>query len=108
MDTRTHIDFAHPEIKPFLIGLQSSTRSKIGRLLDSLARHGYELGMPHAKAIGNGMMELRVRGTQEVRLLYVLTQQQAIILHAFVKKTDEISSHDLDLAIRRKKLIDVL
>lgn len=108
MSTRTHIDFSHPEIKPFLIGLQSSTRSKIGRLLDSLARHGYELGMPHAKAIGNGMMELHVRGTQEVRLLYVLNRETAIILHAFVKKTDEIPRRDLETATRRMRLIDEL
>lgn len=57
-------------IKDFIDGLQENTQAKLGRQLDLLEEYGNQLGMPHAKAMGGGLIELRVRGKQEVRVFY--------------------------------------
>lgn len=93
-------------IKEFIDGLQESTQAKLGRQLDLLEHYGDTLGMPHAKALGGGLMELRVRGkrgSQEVRVFYVLvTRDRIYLLHAFIKKTQTTPKKELDLARRRQ------
>jgi phage-related protein len=47
-----------------------------------------DLGMPRALALGGGLLELRVRGKQEVRAFYVFVIGKRIyLLHTFVKMT---------------------
>lgn len=93
-------------IKEFIDSLQESTQAKLGRQLDLLEQYGNELGMPHAKALGGGLMELRVRGkrgSQEVRVFYVFVVKNHIyLLHAFVKKSQATPKKELDLARKRQ------
>lgn len=90
-------------IKDFIDGLQENTQAKLGRQLDLLELYGYELGMPHAKAMGGGLMELRVRGKQEARVFYAFVRGNRIyLLHAFVKKGKTTPKKELDIARRRQ------
>jgi phage-related protein len=93
-------------IKDFIDRLQANTQAKLGRQLDLLEQHGYELGMPHAKALGGGLMELRVRGKQEARVFYAFAIGDRIyLLHAFVKKSR--TTPEKELAIARKRQAEV-
>ncbi len=48
--------------------------------------------MTHAKAMVGVLIELRVRGKQEVRVFYAFTVGKRIyLLHAFIKKTKKTS-----------------
>ena len=90
-------------IKDFIDNLQESTQTKLARQLDLLAEHGSQLGMPHAKAIGSGLIELRVRGKQEVRVFYVFAVGKHIyLLHAFIKKSKTTPKKELDIARQRQ------
>ena len=94
-------------IKDFIDKLQQNTQAKLGRQLELLELYGHELGMPHAKALGGGLMELRVRGRQEVRVFYVFVVDQRIyLLHAFVKKTQATPKKELALARSRQDEIE--
>ncbi len=44
-------------IKDFIDSLQESTQAKLARQLDLQEEHGNQLGMPHAKAMGGGLIE---------------------------------------------------
>ena len=89
-------------IKDFIDNLQESTQAKVGRNLDLLEKHGNQLGMPHAKAMGSGLIELRVRGKQEVRILYAFASGKRVyLLHAFIKKTKTTPKKELAIARRR-------
>ena len=56
--------------------------------------------------IGAGVYEIRVRVLGEWRVLYVAKFTSAIyVLHTFQKKTSKTSKTDIDLAIKRYKLI---
>ncbi len=101
-----NIYFAHRDIEDFVRSLEKSTIAKILRTIDFLERFGHRLGMPHSKAIGNGLFELRVRGIQEVRLLYVFRRGDAIILHGFLKKSNRTPEKEIRIALNRKKSFD--
>lgn len=59
--------------------------------------------------VGAGVIEIRLRGRQEHRILYVARFEEAIyVLHAFPKKTQRIRKADLDLARERLREIQVL
>jgi len=90
-------------VKDFIDSLQESTQAKLGRQLDLLEEHGNQLGMPHAKAMGGGLIELRVRGKQEVRAFYAFAVDKRIyLLHGFVKKAQTTPKKELDIARQRQ------
>lgn len=76
------------------------------RTLDLLERFGSKLGMPHSKGIGSNLFELRVRGTQEIRLLYTFHHSSIVVLHGFVKKSNKLPPRDLGVALSRKSALD--
>lgn len=96
-------------VETFINSLQSNTKAKLIRQVDLLKEFGPTLGMPNAKPLGGGLYELRVRGKQEARILYVFVQRKKFyLLHGFVKKTQKLSQKDLALALARRKEIEVL
>jgi phage-related protein len=97
------IRFAHDDIERFIRKLEKPTIAKVLRTIDLLETFGHRLGMPHSKSIDAHLFELRVRGVQDVSLLYTFHDSVVIILHGFVKKTDRIPSKELSLAMARKR-----
>lgn len=98
-------------IEEFIDNLQENTQARLGRQLDLLQHYGYELGMPHVKALGNGLMELRVRGknSQEVRVFYIFGKENHIyLLHAFVKKSQTTPKKELEIARKRQAEINMM
>lgn len=77
------------------------------RLVELLAQHGPSLRLPHSRAFGDGLFELRPRGRAGIaRAFYCfLVGKRVIALHAFIKKTQQTPDGELKLA--RKRLKDV-
>ncbi len=75
------------------------------RLVELLMEFGPDLRMPHSRALGGGLFELRPRGREGIgRALYCyLVSERVVVLHAFVKKTQAAPERDLKLARRRMK-----
>ena len=56
--------------------------------------------------IGSGVREIRIRATNQYRVIYIAKFEEAIyVLHAFEKKTQQTSKQDIDLARQRLKSI---
>lgn len=93
-------------VKNFIDSLQEIDQAKLGHNLDLLEQYGYALGMPHAKPLGNNLMELRVRsgrGRQEVRVFYVFIKKHRIyLLHGFIKKSQSTPKKELNTARSRQ------
>lgn len=96
----------HPEVEQFIKKLQPQTTAKVLRTIDLLARFGQSLSMPHSKPIGNGLHELRVRGQQEVRILYTFTHDGSVLLCACIKKQNRLPANILNTALKRKNELD--
>ena len=75
------------------------------RLVELLMEFGPDLRMPHSRALGGGLFELRPRGREGIgRALYCyLVDDRVVVLHAFVKKTRTTPERELRLARRRMK-----
>ena len=102
------IKFFHRSIQQFIESLEQSTFAHVLQKIQLLEEFGHAVGMPHSKKIGKRLFELRIRGVQEVRLIYIFHDGLAFILHAFVKKTDRIPLKEIKLARKRQKIVDNL
>jgi phage-related protein len=67
--------------------------------------HGPNLRLPHSRAFGGGLFELRPRGKSGIgRAFYCfLVGQRAVVLHAFIKKSQQTPDRELKLARKRMK-----
>ncbi|MBI5793485.1 type II toxin-antitoxin system RelE/ParE family toxin [Candidatus Uhrbacteria bacterium] len=100
------IHFFDKKIEKFISSLDQSTIAKVLRTIDLLTKFGHTLGMPHSKPLMGGLFELRIRGVQEVRILYAFHSHGAILVHGFVKKSQKIPERELSVALSKKKLLD--
>jgi hypothetical protein len=100
------IKFFDDELEKFISGLERPAIAKVLRTIDLLESFGQQLGMPHSKKIGGRLFELRIRGKQEVRLIYTFQNNQAVLLHGLVKKTQKIAKKELKAAYCKLDVLD--
>lgn len=100
------VRFYDQHVERFVQSLEKVTIAKVLRMINLLERFGHELGMPQSKPLRHGLFELRIRGVQEVRLLYTYRHNKAIIVHGFIKKTQKLSASELTRALRKKRILD--
>ena len=101
------IEYFHPKVKEEIESWPAGILADYARLHDLLVEFGPSLRMPHSRAMGGGIFELRPRGREGIgRAFYCFViGQKVIILHAFVKKTQETPEHELKIARKRMKEI---
>ena len=89
------------EVDVWPVGLRARYRALTLRMME----HGPNLGMPHSRAMGDGLFELRAKSAEGIgRAFYcVLVGRRIIILHEFVKKSDKTPPKELKLARNRMK-----
>ena len=89
------------EIQSFPGGIQA----RYIHLTERMIIHGANLGMPHTKAMKEGLFELRMKSKEGIsRVLYcTLVNRRIVMLHSFIKKTQKTPPKDLKIAISRMK-----
>ncbi len=77
------------------------------RLCDAMTLFGADLRMPHSKALGDGLFELRPKGREGIGRVFYCAQQvrTIVVLHSFVKKTQD--THDREMRVARQRLKEV-
>ena len=93
-------------LRKFYSALDESIVAKVLNTVDWLERFGNNLGMPHSKKIAANLFELRTRGRPEVRILYTFKNSEAVLLHAFIKKSQKIPRQEIIIALNKLKLLD--
>jgi phage-related protein len=65
------------------------------------------LGLPHTDAFGGGLFELRLKGAEGIARVFFCTmvEQEIVMLHSFIKKTQKTPEKELKLAKQRMKEI---
>ncbi len=68
---------------------------------------GPDLGMPHTKALGGGLFEIRAKSAEGIgRVFYcTLIDRRIVMLHCFVKKSEATPMKELRIAQQRMKEI---
>ncbi|OGM90750.1 MAG: hypothetical protein A3D64_02530 [Candidatus Wildermuthbacteria bacterium RIFCSPHIGHO2_02_FULL_49_9] len=92
------IVFSNARAQKFFENIDKHIRPRVVRGLELLERYGNALGMPHSKALGGGLFELRIIGITHIRFVYAFSRNRIFILHIFHKKTVRIAQHDIAYA----------
>ncbi len=101
------ITYYNERVRKAVMAMLSGIVADYVRLIDAMSLHGADLRMPHSRAMGAGLFELRPKGPEGVGRVFYCTQvgHTIVVLHSFVKKTQETPDAELHLA--RKRLKDV-
>ncbi len=75
------------------------------RYSERMEVYGPDLGMPHTRAMGAGLFELRLKAAEGIaRVLYcTLVGRRIVMLHQFVKKSAKTPPKQIEIARRRMK-----
>jgi len=75
------------------------------RYAERMEVYGPDLGMPHTRAMGGGLFELRIKAAEGIARVFYCTvvDRRIVFLHQFVKKSDKTPPKELDTARRRMK-----
>lgn len=79
------------------------------RYAERMEVYGPDLGMPHTKAMGDGLFELRLKAGEGIARVFYCTRvgQRIVMLHYFIKKTEKTPAKELLIArIRMKEIQD--
>jgi phage-related protein len=101
------IDFYSARVGRDVQGWPPGVYADFLRLAGMMELHGANLRMPHSRAMGEGLFELRCKGEEGIARAFYCTMvgRQIVILHGFVKKMQE--TPDSELKIARKRLKEV-
>lgn len=99
------IDFYNQKIKTEIDSWPVGILADFSRIIELLMDFGLQVNMPHSKAMGGGLFELRPRGREGIgRAFYCfVVNHRIVILHAFIKKTQETPEQELKIARKRLK-----
>jgi len=66
---------------------------------------GPNLGEPHTKAFGEGLFELRLKGSYGIARVFfcTLVGKRIVMLHSFIKKSDRTPLREREVAETRMK-----
>ena len=95
-------------VQEYVRRLPLPERAKVYAYLKHLSEVGYQMRRPFADYMGGktGLYELR---PNRHRILYFfMIKNRVILLHAFLKKSDQIPEKEIDIALARKEICEVL
>ena len=101
------IEYFSEAVRLEINALPFGIRASYVRLTELLEEFGLNLRMPHSRAMGEGLFELRPKGREGIARVFYCTQvgKRIIVLHSFIKKTGETPKRELEIA--RKRLREV-
>lgn len=99
------IEYFHARVLAEIESWPVDVLADYARLVELLIEHGPNLRLPHSRAIGDGLFELRPRSRSGIGWAFCcfLLGRRVVIVHAFVKKTQQTPEKELKLARRRVK-----
>jgi phage-related protein len=101
------ITYYNTNLEEEIFSLPDTLLARYLKLADLIEKYGADLGMPHTKALGKSLFELRVKGKEAIARIFYCTmiEKRIHMLHCFIKKSQKIP--DKELSIARKRLKEV-
>ena len=93
-------------VREWLLGLDREDRRTIGTDIQKV-EFGWPLGMPYCRPLSSGLWEVRsdLPGNRIARVIFCIVTGEMVLLHCFMKKTQKTPVADLELALRRKRVV---
>lgn len=88
-------------IEKWPVGIRASLL-RIGRQIE---KNGPNLGIPHTRAMGDGLFEIRAKGKEGIgrSLFCTVVGRKVVILNSFIKKTQKTPPREIEKARARMK-----
>jgi phage-related protein len=105
---RWTITYYDDDVQGEILGLPAGFLARYLRYTDRMEEYGPDLGMPHTRAMGDGLFELRLKAAEGISRVFfcTLVGRKIVILHQFIKKTDKTPRKELGIAKRRMKEVE--
>ena len=98
------ITYYSESIQNEILALPAGFLARYLRYTDRMEVYGPDLGMPHTRAMGEGLFELRLKAAEGIaRVFYCTIVGKIVILHQFTKKSEKTPPRELTVARRRLK-----
>lgn len=97
------IKYFSENVENQILDLPDGLLARYLKLTDMMLVHGSNLGLPHTKALNNGLFELRLKSKEGIGRVFYCTKvgKNIIMLHSFVKKSQKIPKNEMDVALQR-------
>ena len=91
------IEYFHPKVLAAIEAWPAGILADYARIVELLMEHGPNLGLPHARRLGDALFELRPRGKSGIgRAFYCfLIGRRVVVLHALIKKSQQTPDREL-------------
>lgn len=100
------VGFYSSRVEDTALSLPAGLLARFLRYSEQMEQSGPDLGMPHTRALGRGLFELRLKGPEGIaRSLYTSVPGRIVVLHVVVKKSQKLPLNDIELARKRMKEI---
>ena len=93
--------YAHSDIIKFLNSLSKEERDKVDWAIEMLEIKEYRIEMPFSRKIENGLYELRIKSSKNIRIFYTFHANKIALLHIIGKKTQKLALKDIKTARNR-------
>jgi len=102
-----NIEYYSEAVEQAVLHLPPGLLARYLRLTDLMLELGPHLGMPHTRALGEGLFELRVKGKEGLARVFYCTivGRRIMMLHTFIKKSQRTPTRELDIARHRLRRV---
>jgi phage-related protein len=99
------VTFHSRRVEDEILALSSGFVARFLKYAERMEIYGPDLGMPHTRAMGGGLFELRIKAAEGIARVFYCTvvDKRIVFLHQFVKKTEKTPPKELQIARRRMK-----
>ena len=94
-------------VREWILSLSREERLEIGTDIQRV-EFGWPIGRPVCAPLGSGLWEVRseIGRNRIARVIFCMVDNEMVLLHGFIKKTQQTPQPELELARKRKKEID--
>lgn len=102
------IEYYSDTLARIIMKMPSGFLARYIHVSDLMLKYGPNLGMPHTRAMGEKLFEIRLKSKEGISRIFYCTKigKKIIILHFFIKKTQKTPMKEIEIA--RKRLLEVL
>jgi phage-related protein len=93
------------DVQQAILDFPAGLQARYIHLTERMLTFGPDLGMPHTRAMGKGLFELRLQSKEGIGRVFFCTRpgRRIMMLHAFVKKSAKTPAKELKIARQRMR-----
>ena len=99
------LEFYSDSVQNEVLSWPEGIQACFTRIAEQMVEHGPNLGMPYTRPFGDGLFEIRAKGREGIGRAFfcTLVGRRVVILHGFIKKTEQTPAKELRTARLRLK-----